>query len=110
MCSRKTTLWLLQIIQKSAFAASETSSSYFAEVFTIHSSGLTLEHSPQEQDQLKRLLDEGSLRVERMGHGYAWLNTRMYASLLDASNFVRTLTERQWLPQTTSQTTSQTTN
>lgn len=93
MCSRKTILWLLQIIQKSVFAASETSSSYSAEVFTIHSSGLTL-----EQDQLKRLLDEGSLRVERMGHGYAWLDTRMYASLLDASNFVRTLTERQWLP------------
>ena len=38
-----------------------------------------------------------SLRVEKMGRGYAWLDTGTHASLLDASNFVRTLTERQGL-------------
>ena len=40
---------------------------------------------------------DGILRVEKMGRGYAWLDTGTHASLLDASNFVRTLTERQGL-------------
>jgi glucose-1-phosphate thymidylyltransferase len=30
-----------------------------------------------------------------MGRGFAWLDTGTHASLLDAANFVRTLTERQ---------------
>lgn len=42
-------------------------------------------------------LTDGALRVEKMGRGYAWLDTGTHASLLDASNFVRTLTERQGL-------------
>ena len=42
-------------------------------------------------------LEEGSLRVETMGRGYAWLDTGTHASLLDAGNFVRTLEERQGL-------------
>ena len=46
---------------------------------------------------LETYLDDGTLRVERMGRGYAWLDTGTHASLLDASNFVRTLTERQGL-------------
>ena len=29
--------------------------------------------------------------MERMGRGYAWLDTGTHASLLDAGNFVRTL-------------------
>ena len=40
---------------------------------------------------------DGILRVKKMGRGYAWLDTGTHASLLDASNFVRTLTERQGL-------------
>jgi len=46
---------------------------------------------------LEAYLRDGNLRVERMGRGYAWLDTGTHASLLDASNFVRTLTERQGL-------------
>ncbi len=44
---------------------------------------------------LESYLGDGKLSVKRMGRGYAWLDTGTHASLLDAGNFVRTLTERQ---------------
>ena len=44
---------------------------------------------------LESYLNEGLLNVQKMGRGYAWLDTGTHASLLDAGNFVRTLTERQ---------------
>lgn len=40
---------------------------------------------------------EGSLTVEKMGRGFAWLDTGTHGSLLDAGNFVRTLQDRQGL-------------
>ncbi|MFV0301348.1 MAG: glucose-1-phosphate thymidylyltransferase RfbA [Paracoccus sp. (in: a-proteobacteria)] len=46
---------------------------------------------------LETYLADGLLSVERMGRGYAWLDTGTHASLLDASNFVRTLENRQGL-------------
>ncbi len=46
---------------------------------------------------LESYLHDGALRVERMGRGYAWLDTGTHASLLDAGNFVRTLEQRQGL-------------
>ena len=46
---------------------------------------------------LETYLHDGTLRVEKMGRGYAWLDTGTHASLLDASNFVQILTERQGL-------------
>lgn len=46
---------------------------------------------------LEMYLDEGLLNVERMGRGYAWLDTGTHGSLLDAGNFVRTLEKRQGL-------------
>lgn len=46
---------------------------------------------------LESYLADGILRVSRMGRGFAWLDTGTHASLLDAGNFVRTLTERQGL-------------
>ena len=44
---------------------------------------------------LESYLTEGALTVETMGRGYAWLDTGTHGSLLDASNFVRTLQSRQ---------------
>jgi glucose-1-phosphate thymidylyltransferase len=46
---------------------------------------------------LESYLGDGALDVQRMGRGFAWLDTGTHASLLDAGNFVRTLTERQGL-------------
>ena len=46
---------------------------------------------------LEMYLAEGTLTVETMGRGYAWLDTGTHASLLDAGNFVRTLQTRQGL-------------
>ncbi len=44
---------------------------------------------------LEMYLKEGQLNVQQMGRGFAWLDTGTHASLLDAGNFVRTLSERQ---------------
>jgi glucose-1-phosphate thymidylyltransferase len=46
-------------------------------------------------DLLNSYLADGQLTVERMGRGFAWLDTGTHASLLDAGNFVRTIEERQ---------------
>ena len=46
---------------------------------------------------LETYLYDGSLNVQRMGRGYAWLDTGTHGSLLDAGNFVRTLETRQGL-------------
>jgi glucose-1-phosphate thymidylyltransferase len=39
-------------------------------------------------------LKSGKLRVERLGRGYAWFDTGTHDSLLEASEFVRTLEKR----------------
>lgn len=44
---------------------------------------------------LHSYLLEGKLSVEKMGRGYAWLDTGTHDTLLDAGNFVRTLITRQ---------------
>lgn len=46
---------------------------------------------------LTTYIDEGRLQIKKLGRGYTWLDTGTHGSLLDASNFVRTLTERQGL-------------
>jgi glucose-1-phosphate thymidylyltransferase len=48
-------------------------------------------------DLNRRYLDAGRLYVERMGRGYAWLDTGTMDSLLEASEFVATLERRQGL-------------
>lgn len=46
---------------------------------------------------LEMYLHDGLLTVEKMGRGYAWLDTGTHGSLLEAGNFVRTLQDRQGL-------------
>lgn len=46
---------------------------------------------------LESYLRDDKLTVETLGRGFAWLDTGTHGSLLEAGNFVRTLTERQGL-------------
>jgi len=48
-------------------------------------------------DVNRAYLAAGKLHVEVLGRGIAWLDTGTYASLLQASNFIQTLQERQGL-------------
>lgn len=48
-------------------------------------------------DVNKAYLARGALRVELLGRGLAWLDTGTHESLLQASNFVQTIQERQGL-------------
>ena len=48
-------------------------------------------------DVNRHYLEQGSLQVEVMGHGTAWLDTGTHQSLLDAGNFIRVIEERQGL-------------
>jgi len=58
-----------------------------------------VEPSPRGELEITTLLEsylaDRSLRVSRMGRGFAWLDTGTHGSLLDAGNFVRTLELRQ---------------
>ena len=48
-------------------------------------------------DLNRKYLEQGKLRVELLGRGFAWLDTGTHESLLQASNFVQTIEERQGL-------------
>jgi glucose-1-phosphate thymidylyltransferase len=48
-------------------------------------------------DLNRRYLERGELMVERLGRGYAWLDTGTHESLHQAANFIETIEERQGL-------------
>jgi glucose-1-phosphate thymidylyltransferase len=51
-----------------------------------------------EITDLNRLyLEQGSLTVQTMGRGYAWLDTGTHESMLEASQFIQTIERRQGL-------------
>jgi glucose-1-phosphate thymidylyltransferase len=48
-------------------------------------------------DLNRRYLEDGSLKLERLGRGYAWLDTGTHESLQQASSFIETIEARQGL-------------
>lgn len=48
-------------------------------------------------DLNRRYLEDGSLHLEPLGRGYAWLDTGTHQSLLEASTFIETIEARQGL-------------
>jgi glucose-1-phosphate thymidylyltransferase len=48
-------------------------------------------------DLNRRYLDDGSLVMERLGRGYAWLDTGTHESLQQAASFIETIETRQGL-------------
>ena len=48
-------------------------------------------------DLNRRYLEDGSLQLEKMGRGYAWLDTGTHESLVEASTFIETIEKRQGL-------------
>jgi glucose-1-phosphate thymidylyltransferase len=59
----------------------------------------SLQPSPRGEleitDLNKSFLTDGKLRAERLGRGYAWLDTGTHDALLGAGNFIATLERRQ---------------
>lgn len=71
---------------------------YDAEVTDLARSLKPSARGELEITDLNRLyLEQGRLRVERMGRGYAWLDLGAFEALMEAGEFVRTIEHRQGL-------------
>ena len=93
---------VLSIIEKPQKPASNyaVTGLYFMDG-TASAKARTVQPSSRGELEITSLLElylaEGTLTVQKMGRGYAWLDTGTHGSLLDAGNFVRTLEQRQGL-------------
>ncbi|MBB1088084.1 glucose-1-phosphate thymidylyltransferase RfbA [Lysobacter sp. SG-8] len=71
--------------------------------YDARASDIAAELTPSPRGELeitdlnKRYLEEGSLHLEQLGRGYAWLDTGTHQSLLEASNYIETIEARQGL-------------
>jgi glucose-1-phosphate thymidylyltransferase len=71
---------------------------YDAQVVGLASALKPSKRGELEITDLNRLyLEQGSLHVELFGRGVAWLDTGTHESLMQASNFIQTVEERQGL-------------
>ncbi|MDI1251945.1 glucose-1-phosphate thymidylyltransferase RfbA [Thermomonas sp.] len=61
----------------------------------------SLEPSPRGELEITDLnrcyLQDGSMQLEKMGRGYAWLDTGTHESLVEASTYIETIEKRQGL-------------
>jgi glucose-1-phosphate thymidylyltransferase len=61
----------------------------------------SLQPSPRGELEITDLnrcyLDDGALQLEKMGRGYAWLDTGTHESLVEASTYIETIEKRQGL-------------
>ena len=61
----------------------------------------SLQPSPRGELEITDLnrcyLEDGALQLEKMGRGYAWLDTGTHESLVEASTFIETIERRQGL-------------
>jgi glucose-1-phosphate thymidylyltransferase len=61
----------------------------------------SLKPSPRGELEITDLnrcyLEEGSLQLEKLGRGHAWLDTGTHESLIQAANFIETIEARQGL-------------
>ena len=66
-------------------------------------SGFARQLRPSQRGELeitdvnKCYLDDGSLHLEQLGRGFAWLDTGTHEALVEASNFIQTIEKRQGL-------------
>lgn len=89
-----------EIVEKPAQPPSNTAVTglYF---YDTHAPRFARELKPSARGELeitdlnRRYLEAGTLAVEALGRGFAWLDTGTHQSLLQASTFVETIEERQ---------------
>jgi glucose-1-phosphate thymidylyltransferase len=71
--------------------------------YDAHAPAFAREQKPSARGELeitdlnRRYLEAGSLQLEELGRGFAWLDTGTHESLLQASTFVETIETRQGL-------------